>query len=890
MSIPILSSKLQTPSLRPDLVKRPRLIAHLNNGLHRKLTLISAPAGFGKTTIIRSWIAGSDRPAAWLSLDARDNDPVRFLAYVVAALQTIDEDIGILVSEALQSSQPPSVEVVLTSLLNEIIVIQDDFCLALDDYHLLESSVIDDGLTFLLDHLPAQMHLVIITREDPQFPLSRLRVHDQLTELRVADLRFTPDEAAEFLNRAMGLTLSAQDIDALEKRTEGWIAGLQLAALSLQGRANVTDFIQMFTGSHHFIVDYLLEEVLQRQPQAIREFLLHTSILDQLNSALCDAVAGRTDSQQTLEMLERNNLFVIALDNERGWYRYHHLFGDALRNTLNSDHPNMIPMLHRRASNWYAERDQIQHAISHALAGQDNDRAADLIETTWATMDSNYQSAAWISQVQQLPDDLIRRSPVLCAGYGWTLLYQGDLESAELWFQAAERWLNASLQEGMRVADTFEFEMLPATLHSARAYRALAFGDTTTTLDHAQAALHLSDERHSSWTQAMALSGVAYWAQGYLVEADRAISDLIAYMRRVGRMGDAAELVFVVGEARWARGEMRRAFELYQETFQILSDMGNPPLIGVEDLHRGVVDFYREWGEWERAEDHLMTAQDVGALALSRPDWQHRLNLTAARLRLSQGNLEAALDFANQAVSHYSRSPIPPVRMASTVRALIWIRQGNLEMASRWAHEAGIAIGDELTYLNTFTYLTFARLLIARGDFDQAEKLLVRLLQSARDGESSDHAIEALILTALVYDARKQRAQAVATLKEALTLAEPIGYFRLFLDEGPPLLTLLRQIVEGDTASAYARRLLASLNSKEPSKLQPVSQPLIDPLSERELDVLRLLSTELTGPEIARQLVISLSTMRTHTRNIYSKLDVSNRRAAVRRAEELSLL
>ncbi|MCA9913471.1 MAG: hypothetical protein KC496_08975, partial [Anaerolineae bacterium] len=311
MSIPILSSKLQTPPLRADLVPRSRLIAHLSAGMHRKLTLISAPAGFGKTTLVSSWIAVSKRPVAWLSLDERDSDPSRFLTYLIAAIQTIDEDIGQWAGEAFQSSQQPSVEAVLTSLLNEIAVIQADFWLVLDDYHLVDSPEIDAGLEFLLDHLPAQMHLVITTREDPQLPLARLRVRDQLIEVRVADLRFMLDESAEFLNQAMSLSLSAQDIDALEKRTEGWIAGLQLAALSLQGRTNTQQFIEAFTGSHRFVVDYLLEEVLRQQPPLVRDFLLQTSILEQLNGALCDTVTNRADSQKTLEMLERNNLFLV---------------------------------------------------------------------------------------------------------------------------------------------------------------------------------------------------------------------------------------------------------------------------------------------------------------------------------------------------------------------------------------------------------------------------------------------------------------------------------------------------------------------------------------------------------------------------------------------------
>ncbi|MEL7435046.1 MAG: hypothetical protein AAFN11_13960 [Chloroflexota bacterium] len=366
---------------------RSRLMAHLDAGLHRKLTLISAPAGFGKTTVISSWVVERKYPVAWLSLDERANESTHFLMYFIAAIQTLDEDIGQWASEALQSGQQPSVEAVLTVVLNEIAVIQDDFWLVLDDYHLVDSPEIDAGLGFLLDHMPAQMHLVMITREDPQLPLSRLRVRDQLTELRASDLRFTLDEAALFLNRSMNLSLRKQDIDALEKRTEGWIAGLQLAALSLQGRTNTQQFIEAFTGSHRFVVDYLLEEVLRQQPPLIRNFLLQTSILDQLNGSLCDAITDREDSQKTLDTLERNNLFLVSLDDERAWYRYHHLFGDALRNTLTSEQPDQLPVLYQRASDWYVEQDQLQEAIRYALLSGNIEQAANQTDNShpsWA--------------------------------------------------------------------------------------------------------------------------------------------------------------------------------------------------------------------------------------------------------------------------------------------------------------------------------------------------------------------------------------------------------------------------------------------------------------------------------------------------------------------------
>jgi len=884
----VLSTKLHIPTFHKTPVNRPELINRLNEGLNRKLILVSAPAGFGKTTVVSNWIAQCEAPTIWLSLDERDNDPIRFLTYMITALQLIEEDIGDWVIEALESSQQPSFEAILTLLVNEIAVVSNDFYFVLDDYHLIDSQEIDTGLAFLLSHMPQQMHLIIISREDPQLPLSRLRVRDQLTELRVADLRFTLDEATEFLNTGMGLTLSAKDIDLLEKRTEGWVAGLQLAALSLQGRADVTDFIRAFKGSHRFIVDYLLDEVLERQPIELREFLLDTSILEQLNGSLCDALLERDDSQKILEGLERNNLFLIPLDEERGWYRYHHLFGDALRNTLATDYPDRLQTLHRRASHWYSAQNQSQEAIHHAIIAKDFHYAADLIEEIWPIMDGNYQSDQWFKSARHLPKEIIVNRPILCLGYGWVKMLRSDLKAAEGWFQKAERWIDAPREADQQAiyVDQIQFQELAASVSHAYGYRALMLGDIETAEHLAKQAFHHNQHQdHVNYMRSLALQGLTCLARGDLVKADQIFSKLIERMRREGQVGVAAELVFLAGEARWTLGKIRHAFDLYQDIFQSLSYMENSSLISVDDLHRGIVDFYREWGEWDKAEDHLMAAQEQSALASGRLDWQHRLNLTAARLYLSQGKLEIALDFANRAVSHYRQSPIPPVRTAYAVRALIWIRQGNLDNASRWAYESRLHADDTLTYLNTFNYFIFARLLIAQGDFNQAETILNRLNQVAQDGRRTAHIIEALMLMALVYDAQQKEMQTMQTLNEALALAEPIGYLRLFLDEGTPMILLLERVSHEST---YAKRLLAANNTKTAPLLN--AQPLIDSLSERELEVLRLLTTELTGPEIARQLVMSLSTMRTHTRSIYRKLDVNSRRAAIRKAQDMSLI
>jgi len=505
MYVPILATKLYVPPPRSKIVLRPRLIERLNEGLSasRKLTLISAPAGFGKTTLISEWAAGGDQKVAWLSLDEGDNDPACFLTYFISALQTIAANIGKGALVVLQSPQPPSTESILTTLVNEINTVPDNFILVLDDYHVIDSKPVDEALTFLLKHLPPQMHLVITTREDPHLPLARLRARGQLTELRAADLRFTPAEAAEFLNQVMGLNLSAEDAAMLETRTEGWVTGLQLAALSMQGRQDTASFIKSFTGSHHFVLDYLIEEILQQQSESIQTFLLRTSILDRLCGPLCDAVLGSPSAsgQETLEYLERANLFIVPLDNERLWYRYHHLFADVLRMHLTAEQPDQLPALHRRASEWYEQNGSPPDAIHHALAAKDFGRAADLIELVMPAMNRNQQFVLLLGWLKALPDELVRVRPVLCVGIAAVSLTRGGLEGVESWLQDAERWLNMTANirgrpeaqaAGMVVVDEEEFRRLPGMIALIRGARALARGDMPETVKNANCNLALS--------------------------------------------------------------------------------------------------------------------------------------------------------------------------------------------------------------------------------------------------------------------------------------------------------------------------------------------------------------------------------------------------------------
>ncbi len=912
MPTPILATKLYIPRPRPDSVARPRLIKRMDEGLHGKLTLICAPAGFGKTTLVGTWITGSVRPVAWLALDAEDAPLVRFLVYVIAALQTVAPGLGEGVLAALQSPQPPDPMSALTTLLNQISAIPDPVVLVLDDYHVIDDKRVDDALTFLLDHLPPQMHMVMTTREDPRLPLARLRARGQLTEIRAADLRFTENEAADFLNQAMGLHLTAEDVAALESRTEGWIAGLQLAALALQGLTlqgpismpgrdhDIHGFVQTFAGDHRYIVDYLVDEVLARQPDQMRAFLLQTSILERLNGPLCDTVTGQEGSRSRLVALERNNLFVVPLDETRHWFRYHHLFADVLRAHLRVEQPDQIATLHRRASQWYEQNDLYADAIRHALAAEDFEHAATLIERQWHTMDANLQSEEWLRWAQALPAEVVQDRPVLSLGCAWALLNEGSTDAAEIWLRDAERWLDpttaaASQRPGqMVVIDEVVFGKLAASIAAARAYAAQSIGNAAATVAYARQALDLlpPDDDVGRRVPA-AILGLVQWQNGDLDAAYRSLSEALASFERTGHIIGAVSGTFGLADICITQGRLRTAGDTYRHALQLVAGMGDLVFPGVAELHVGLGEFSLECGDLDAASRHMQRGQDLGEQAVLPGD-AARLYAVMARIQYARGAVDAAFQLFDEAERLFIPTPVPNVRPVAAWRARFWISAGRIAEAQGWARQSGLTVDDELHYLTEFEHLTLARLLLAQARSDgadhaaQALNLLGRLLSAADEGGRMGSAIEILVLQALVHQAQNDVTAALEPLARALTLAEPQGYVQVFVDKGPSLAELLRTAAKQEIAPTYARHLLTFFGDAAPSA--PTQQDLIEPLSDRELDVVRLLATELTGPEIARELVISLNTLRTHTKNIYSKLGVGNRRAAVRHAKECHLL
>jgi LuxR family maltose regulon positive regulatory protein len=906
----LLETKLYVPKPRHDLVPRPRLSGQLDRGAASKLMLVSAPAGFGKTTLLTEWLAaGPAGPAgqllvAWLSLDRGDSDPASFWAYVIAALRTVAPGVGESALAQLHALQRPPIETVLTALLNELAAVTADIVLVLDDYHAVDAHEVQDGMAFLLGHLPPRLHVVIASRADPALPLARLRARGELVEIRAAELRFTPDEAAAYFNGMMGLRLAAQDVAALEGRTEGWIAALQLAALSMQGRADIAGFIAGFAGDDRYVVDYLFEEVLQRQPDDVQTFLLQTSILDGLSGPLCDAVTGRGGGKAMLEALDRGNLFLVPLDDRRQWYRYHHLFADVLRARLLDEQPGQVPDLHRRASVWYESSGEQPIAIGHALAARDFERAATLIELAIPVLARTRQEATVRGWLEKIPDEVARVRPVLSAGFAGALLTSGELEGVEGRLRDAERWLDpaAGAQPGsqpsqpqMVVADEEGFRSLPATIEMYRAGLALARGDSPGTVRHARRALELAPEDdHLRRAGPAGLLGLAFWGSGDLAAAHRAYSECAAGLLRAGYVADVLGCAIALADIRIAQGRLGEATRTYEQALQLVTEHDGPVLRGTAGLYVGLSELCLERGDLTAAVRHLVTSQELGEHT-GLPQHPYRLRVAMARVQEAEGNLSGAHDLLSEAERRYVSDFFPDVRPVPALKARVWIAQGRPGAALGWAHEQGLSAEDDLSYLREFGHITLARALVAQYQderaescIEQAARLLERLLPAAEAGGRMGRVIEILVLQALAHHARGDVPAALGFLGRAVTLAEPEGYVQVFTEAGPAVAVLLRTAAKQAASRDYARRLLAAASGPGPSS--PTGQALIEPLSERELDVLRLLGTELNGPAIARELVVSLNTVRTHTRKIYAKLAVTSRRAAVRRAAELDLL
>ncbi|WP_156401846.1 LuxR C-terminal-related transcriptional regulator [Agromyces sp. Soil535] len=813
------------------------------------------------------------------------------MTYLVTALRGAVSGEGVD-PLATQVTEPLSVEASLTALLNEAAQASHRVVLVLDDFQSME--VAPTALTFLLDHLPSALHMVIASRSDPPLPLARMRGRGELTELRGADLRFTPEEAAAFLNQVMALGLAAEDIAALETRTEGWIAGLQLAALSMRDRSDIPGFIKAFTGSHRFVIDYLGEEVLQRQPDHVRDFLVSTAFLDRLSAPLCEAVTGRTDSSELLEILERDNLFVVPLDDRREWYRYHHLFADVLRARSLRDGPDRVRALHRLASDWYERNDLPEDAVRHALAAADFERAAGLVERAMPEIRRRRQDATLLGWLKLLPDEVASRRPVLSVYYAWSMLISGELDEVERRLDDAERALGGSAHAHAS-ADGEELRMLPVMIPVYRASLAQARGDVAGTLEHARRALDRAQPGdHLGRGAAAGFLGMALWASGDLEPAVRTFADARTSLGLAGNTADVLGSTLVLADMFVVQGRRREARRAYEHSLQLATAQGELVPQSTADLHAGVSELDREQDELEAATEHLRASKALGGRA-SLPENRYRWFVAMSRIREAEGEPDAALDLLDEAERLYLRGFLPETRPIAAMKARIWIAQGKLAEARAWADGQGLSAADDLSYLREFDHITVARLLIAEhradrqdGVIREALDLLERLLGAAEAASRTGSANEILVLQALGHQAKGHTALALVPLNRALVQCQPEGYIRLFADEGTPMAALLKEAEQQGIAPGYVRRLLGAFGPAEGKS--PLTPTEMEALSEREVHVLKLLSTELSGPEIARELFVSLNTVRTHTSHIFRKLAVNSRPAAVRRARELGLL
>ena len=909
MSTPLLQTKLYLPPARPNLVPRPRLIERLDEGIRSaKLTLISAPAGSGKTTLLSEWVAAGDRSVAWLSLDKGDNDLVSFLTYLIAALRTINAGIGDDVLSVLQSPQVPPLELLLTLLINDLSAApmagshkgNDKGCpyvLVLDDYHVIDAPSVHKSLEFLLDHLPPQLHLVILTREDPPLPLPRLLVQRQMTHIRAQDLRFTVDEVTQFFQHTVGLRLTTQEVAALESRTEGWIAGLQMAALTMQNVEDTSAFIQAFTGDDRYVVDYLVTEVLARQPPHIQTFLLQTSVLPRFNASLCDTVrfgeagspAEPHDGREILAQLERANLFVTPLDHRREWYRYHHLFADLLRYQLRvQEGETRVLGLHRRAARWFEQHGLVDDALFHYLAAKDTPAAASLVaaHAMLAFRRGEIHSAQkWL---EALPEESIHASPRLCLDIAWLCAVRDDYTRLVEFVSAMEAALPGS-----------DYENDPAFLGewaALQAFTAFLLGETQTALTLGRQALDQLASQSGFVRGVINILLVDIYTTTDIGEVSQAVacgqeamtaslssSNITTSLYAADRL---ARALVLHGEYRAAEAVFLQALELVRER-----GLAYAPILEILDLkYAGVLYELNRLAEAEQLiRDGLSLSQKFGA-----PYSELWCRLLLRQVQLAQKNAadgvdplatDEALDaLLHELLSHHSRPPA--MDQFEAYRAQLWAIEKQLPRAERWAQNAGLTLGDEPSCGKIASYMALAHAHLASGELlPELLTLLEKMHQLASRKGHVQQIIQIGLLQALTLDKLDRFQDAQSALEECLVLAEPTGMTRTFLDHGFPLIRLLRQ-----AEHPYATKLLATI---EPGILGgPASTPgePTETLTEREIEVLHLFAAGLTNAAIARRLFVSQNTVKWYAKNIYQKLDVHSRAEALARAYEMNLL
>ncbi len=883
----LLMTKLAVPTAQPWLVSRSRLLAQLAE-VRSRLTLLCAPAGFGKSALLSDWLHTSHQGShasgiTWLILDEADNDPLRFWTYLGTALQRLAPHVGTTLLQGLQTPHPP-LEALLTTLLNDLLTLREQGTLVLEDYHVIHAPSIHQTLSFLLEHLPSQMHLVIATRSDPPLPLARLRVRGELCELRAEDLRFTLQEASAFFHQTIDLALSPEQVALLTERTEGWVAGLQLAALALQKQEDVHRFVLAFGGSYAFVLDYLAEEVLLRQSPSIQEFLLQTSILTRLNGSLANAVIAREDGKTLLEQVRQANLFLIPLDQERCWYRYHQLFADVLRVHLEDTHPALVPTLYQRTIAWYKQEGLVDEAVQYALAGKLFEEAADLIEQRIQAMGSYREMAAIWHWMKALPNQVTRRRPRLCMIAAWSLLLSGQGERISPYLEAVLGAVETSTEA------TFKQEML-GHVTALQAVQARYRGDSSRAIALSLRALEYLAEGYLFTRSVLYMNlGSVYLLSGEIDEAGQTFDQALQVAH--GNLNHSLVLTIRCNQAKLlaAQGQLRQAADTYQQVLAASTESRGRGLPEEASAYLGLGEIRREWNALTPALETLTRGLELANLIgeIGPLSTGYR---TLARVKYAQGEMDQAFEVLQQAEQ---RLPIP-LYTAQLVacRVRFWIAQREVARALAWEQACGLTTEDQPSYQREWEYLTLVRLRLVQHRADETIPLLRRLLSRAEKGKRTGSMIEIMLLQALAYQALGQTQQILFQLTQALQLAEAHGYARLFLDEGPSLAALLHQAAAQQMVPGYVRALLAQFpdTMAQLSVQERAELPLLrESLSPREREVLRSVSAGLSNQETAARLTITAGAVKKHLSNTYRKLGVSSRTQALVRARELDML
>ncbi|MGL1890667.1 MAG: LuxR C-terminal-related transcriptional regulator [Spirochaetaceae bacterium] len=863
----ILSTKLHIPQTMSKVILRKHIIDKLNDGLNVKLTLLSASAGFGKTTILSQWITVCKRPVAWISLDEEHSDVSHFLIYLIAAIQTLYPDFAVGMMAMLRSPQPPSPESILISIINELTVLEDKTILILDDYHLVDSTDVDNILNFLIENIPEQLHLVIATREDPVLPLPRYRVRGQLNEIRSKDLRFTLSEITSFLNKVMKLNLKEDDLVILESRTEGWIAGLQLAAISIKGHHDTHEFINTFSGSHRYILDYLVEEVLRQQTEDIQNFLLQTSIMDRFCGSLCDSVFqnDKVSGQETLELIEHSNLFIIPLDDQRKWFRYHHLFADLLRQRLNRSESVDISELHKKASVWFENNDLEMEAFKHAIAANDIDRAEKLIEGNGMPFIFRGEMVPVYNWLESLPESVFINRPSLVIIHALVLTFLGKASGIVSKLSLAEEMIK-------KTDEIDKYKDLVGQIAAIRAMLAIPVHDAKKILTQSKIALENLDPDN------FAVRPLAKWTLGFayqnLGQRELAIDEyrgVIPISKSTGNVMSTIAASTCLGQVLESQNRLLQAEEVFKS---IIKDIGTPPWPSTCEAFLGLARIYYWWNDLEKAKKYGEESLTL-ALQLENIDTPISCLILLAKLKLVQKDTVAALSLLNEA-EQYVLSHNLQFRMNDIVeaRVLFHISRGDIPQAETEIKMYDIPVSS-------------IRLLIDQGKYNEALDIINRLLKDIDSKKWYFEKLNLLILQAFSFYGLGERDNTNRVFKELITLAENGNYIRIFVDEGKSMFNMISDISSDGLSSEYVFRIITAFKNSGNKELQ---QPLIHPLSLREIEVLELIAQGLSNNDICEKLFLALDTVKGHNRKIFSKLNVKNRTMAIQKARSLNII